>query len=135
MQSGNSFSVHQLFDLSDHLQLKVPDMRLFIDQLNDAGMIFYIGIRTSCAVSHCCLCCFTFFVAIALMSLHMVGQESCCVVLSAVQQDGMWYDLAGELLKKGPQTYALQSVPVDVSQPATSQVSRYSAASQSVNNS
>ena len=38
VQSGNSFSVHQLFDLSDHLQLKVPDMRLFIDQLNDAGM-------------------------------------------------------------------------------------------------
>ena len=39
MQSGNSFSVHQLFDLSDHLQLKVPDMRLFIEQLNDAGML------------------------------------------------------------------------------------------------
>lgn len=37
-QSGNSFSVHQLFDLSDHLQLKVSDMRLFIDQLNEAGM-------------------------------------------------------------------------------------------------
>ena len=37
-QSGNSFSVHQLFDLSDHLQLKVPDTRAFIDQLNDAGM-------------------------------------------------------------------------------------------------
>lgn len=32
------FSVHQLFDLSDHLQLKVPDMRDFIDQLNEAGM-------------------------------------------------------------------------------------------------
>ncbi|KAL3137863.1 DNA replication licensing factor mcm8 [Trebouxia sp. C0009 RCD-2024] len=75
-QSGNSFSVHQLFDLSDHLQLKVPDMRLFIDQLNDAG----------------------------------------------------------ELLKKGPQTYALQSVPTHVSQPASSQISNYSAASQSVNN-
>lgn len=37
-QSGdNTFSVHQLFDLSDHLQLKVPDMREFIDQLNEAG--------------------------------------------------------------------------------------------------
>ncbi|KAL3150551.1 DNA replication licensing factor mcm8 [Trebouxia sp. C0010 RCD-2024] len=72
-QSGNSFSVHQLFDLSDHLQLKVPNMRLFIDQLNDAG----------------------------------------------------------ELLKKGPQTYALQSVPTHASQPASSQISNYSAASQS----
>ena len=40
VQSGNSFSVHQLFDLSDHLQLKVPDMRIFIEQLNDAGMVF-----------------------------------------------------------------------------------------------
>ncbi|DBA93068.1 TPA: DNA replication licensing factor mcm8, variant 3 [Trebouxia sp. C0005] len=38
-QSGNAFSVHQLFDLSDHLQLKVPDMRDFIDQLNEAGML------------------------------------------------------------------------------------------------
>ena len=37
-QFGNAFSVHQLFDLSDHLQLKVPDMRDFIDQLNEAGM-------------------------------------------------------------------------------------------------
>ena len=36
-QGGNSFSTHQLFDLSDHLQLKVPDMRDFIDQLNEAG--------------------------------------------------------------------------------------------------
>lgn len=68
------------------------------------------------------------------MSMHMVGQASCYILLSAVQQDGM-YCLAGELLKKGPQTYALQSVPVDVSQPAASQVSSYSAASQSVNNS
>ena len=41
-ESGNSFSVHQLFDLSDHLQLKVPDMRQFIEQLNDAGMLKYL---------------------------------------------------------------------------------------------
>ena len=38
-QSGNAFSVHQLFDLSDNLQLKVPDMRDFIEQLNEAGML------------------------------------------------------------------------------------------------
>ncbi len=38
-QAGNAFTVHQLFDLSDHLQLKVPDMRDFIDQLNEAGML------------------------------------------------------------------------------------------------
>ena len=47
-QSGdNMFSVHQLFDLSDHLQLKVPDMREFIDQLNEAGKSGY-----ACA---CCI--------------------------------------------------------------------------------
>ena len=54
---------------------------------------------------------------------------------SALSWGAQWcLNLAGELLKKGPQTYALQSVPVDLSQPASSQVSRYSAASQSVNN-
>ena len=48
-QAGvNMFSVHQLFDLSDHLQLKVPDMREFIDQLNEAGEAGF-----ACA---CCLC-------------------------------------------------------------------------------
>ena len=132
VQAGNSFSVHQLFDLSDHLQLKVPDMRLFIDELNDAGMIFYACIRTGFAVLLCCFHCFE--------TLLLLPSCLCiCCVRSHVAFCSLLCSkmvcFAGELLKKGPQTYALQSVPVDASQPATSQVSRYSAASQSVNNS
>ena len=86
-QSGNSFSVHQLFDLSDHLQLKVPDMRVFIEQLNDAGMLSCMRVKISCTVLICWLLC---FVAAALMSPHMVchNLQSCCILLSAEEQGG-----------------------------------------------
>ena len=43
--------------------------------------------------------------------------------------------IAGELLKKGPNSYALRSVPSSASQQVSSQVSGFSSASQAVSQS
>lgn len=37
MQGSVEFGVEQLFDMADSLELAVPDLSSFIDQLNDAG--------------------------------------------------------------------------------------------------
>ena len=91
VQSGNSFSVHQLFDLSDHLQLKVPDMRLFIDQLNDAGM-FSVQSHSSLLHGSCMLqsnagqsAIIIAFVCLWWVSTHVCLSYEVSVVASGLQ--------------------------------------------------
>lgn len=42
-QASSEFEVSELFDVADAIELAVPDLTAFIDQLNEAGQSFSEG--------------------------------------------------------------------------------------------